>query len=112
MLAGCVAADLAFAATSTFAQARDVHAATCGGDVRAHWHGGPFFEYRRAVGAAPVGAPAHFRVAPLREIRRLSNAIECRGGLGMWILPQSVSMAVLAAENQAQNTRPADSFSD
>ena len=55
-----------------------MHAATCGGDVRAHWHGGPSFEYRRAV-----GAPAHFRVAPLREIRRLSNAIECRGGLGI-----------------------------
>ena len=67
MLAGCVAADLAFAATSIFAQAREVHAATCGGDVRAHWHGGPFFEYRRAVGAPPVGAPVHFRVAPLRE---------------------------------------------
>ena len=65
MLAGCVAEALAFAATSACAQAREVHAATCGGDVRAHWHGGPFFEYRRAV-----GAPAHFRVAPLRENRR------------------------------------------
>ena len=39
-----------------------MHAATCGGDVRAHWHGGPFFEYRRAVGAPPAGASAEERL--------------------------------------------------
>lgn len=61
MLAGCVAAALAFAATSACAQAREVHAATCGGDVRAHWHGGPSFEYRRAVGAAPAKTDVYAR---------------------------------------------------
>ena len=34
-----------------------------------------FFEYRRAVGAPPVGALAHFRVAPLRENRRARDGL-------------------------------------
>ncbi len=40
----------------------EVQSATRGHDERSHWHGGPFFEYRRAVGSEPAEVDAEARL--------------------------------------------------
>ena len=43
-------------------QSLEAQQVTKGGEVRSHWHGGPFFEYRRAVGPTPAGGTAEERL--------------------------------------------------
>lgn len=43
-------------------QSLEAQQVTEGGEVRSHWHGGPFFEYRRAVGPTPAGGTAEERL--------------------------------------------------